>query len=57
MQTQNLQAQESINILILSDEPKFEWELPPEYLRTAKFCPGLILLPFLTSEGSLPPFL
>lgn len=34
----NLQAQESINFLILLEhEPKFKWKLPPECLLTSKF--------------------
>ena len=33
MQGQNLQAQKSINFLILSeDEPNFKGKLPPEYI-------------------------
>lgn len=41
---QNLQAQESINFLILSaDEPNFKWKLPPESLLASKFSLQLIL--------------
>lgn len=36
-ETRNFQAQESIRILILPNEPNFKWKLPPECLLTSKF--------------------